>query len=506
MVRSLVTAAVRGALALVLAVSVVAPPLGARSQALASFPIMPLERVQQFIAAAQQQLDYLPGEVLVKFRDGVGADGRQRALMAVGSRVQEDGLRWIGNFAVVRDASRTDARELASAYAMQPEVEMAEPNYLGRTQGVPNDPSFNQRQWNLQQLKMPAAWDIAGGGTADVTVAVLDSGITAVAPQTFSALTWNGNLNPPQIVSFAFPVAPSPDFSLGRFRNPADFSSNPIFPGTNVIDSDGHGTHTASTVGESTDNGVALAGMAYNATIMPVKVCTSYWDVQFSMSARGIPGYAPLGSGGCDVAALVNGIFYAADNGANVINISLGGFSNSNFLFNALQYAVDQGVFIAISNGNSYASGNAASYPAAFAPQIDGVMSVAAVDRNNNHAWYSTSNAQTEITAYGGDVRSSEVNGIWQVTINFDDSDPEFVIFPRFDRYEERGFQGTSMAAPHVAGLAALLHSRRILSPEAKEAHIIATARDLGPSGRDNDSGHGLIQPRTALFGFGIRR
>jgi subtilisin family serine protease len=92
------------------------------------------------------------------------------------------------------------------------------------------------------------------------------------------------------------------------------------------------------------------------------------------------------------------------------------------------------------------------------------------------------------------------------VTLSFAATDPETVIFPRFDAYQEHSFQGTSMASPHVAGLAALLHSRGIISPAAKEGVIIGTALDVGSSGRDDQSGHGLIQPRTAVAGLAVRR
>jgi subtilisin family serine protease len=95
---------------------------------------------------------------------------------------------------------------------------------------------------------------------------------------------------------------------------------------------------------------------------------------------------------------------------------------------------------------------------------------------------------------------------IWQTTLAPSDADPESVVFPRFDRYAEVGFAGTSMAAPHVAGTAALLISQGITSPAAVEALLEKTARDLGAKGRDPEFGFGLIQPRTALFGFGVAR
>jgi serine protease len=478
-------------------------PLTARSPQLRTYPVLPLARAMQFTEAAERQLDYLPGEVLVKFRDGVGAGGQARAVDAVRGRPLGDGdFRWAGDVAVVRDLAQRDARALAAAMMAQPEVEYAEPNWLGTTQAIPNDPSYAGRQWNLQQLRMPAAWDIAPGGNSSVVVAIVDSGVTAVAPETLRAKTWSGSA----IVDIDVPVGPSPDLPIGRFTRPADFIASESSPSSFVFDSDGHGTHVAGTVGQATNNGISLAGMAYNVTIMPIKVCRTYWDRQFTRSANGIGGFEPVTPSSCPTSATAAGIRYAADNGAHVINMSLGGFPQSTTLQNALAYAVNAGVFVAISNGNSFEEGNEPSYPAAFAPSFQGVMSVASFTRNNTKAWYSTTNAMTEIAAYGGDLRTGSANGIWQMTLAAGVTDPETVIFPRFDQYQEHSFQGTSMASPHVAGLAALLHSRGILTPAAKEAVIIGSALDVGATGRDNQAGHGLIQPRDALFGRGIRR
>jgi serine protease len=267
-----------------------------------------------------------------------------------------------------------------------------------------------------------------------------------------------------------------------------------------VIDTEGHGTHVAGTVGEDTNNGVGLAGIAYNVKIMPLKVCQSYWDVQFARSAAGIPGFTPQGAGGCPVDATAAAIRFAADNGAKVINMSLAGPSPSITERDAITYAVGRGVFIAMANGNEYESGNPIEYPAAFAQDIDGAMAVAATTRLNTRAYYSNTGPQTEIAAPGGDPR--EGSAIWQMTINQADAN-SLLVFPSFNRYQELGIQGTSMASPHVAGVAALLVSRGISNPATIEAMLKKTARDLGVPGRDNEFGYGLIQPFAALFGLG---
>ena len=104
-------------------------------------------------------------------------------------------------------------------------------------------------------------------------------------------------------------------------------------------------------------------------------------------------------------------------------------------------------------------------------------------------------------------MRDGGVAGtIWQAGLNPSDYDPHSVIFPRFDRYVELPEQGTSMATPHVAGVAALVYSQGVKDPAAIEKLLEATAQDLGATGRDNEFGYGLIQPRAALRGFGIAR
>ena len=455
------------------------------------------DQLAAYTEAAERKLPYLPGQVLVRFKTGISRTEQQRALSAIASAPDAGRLEWVGEVALLKDAGQSDAEALARQLSAQPEVAYAEPNYLHRMRSTPNDPSFTSRQWNLTSINMPRAWDITKGGSAQVIVAVIDSGVTSVPPANYTARTWNGS----SIVTFSVPVAPSPDFDLSRFVSPRDFTVSLTAPPTTVIDTEGHGTHVAGTVGENTNNGIGLAGIAYNVKIMPLKACESYWDVQFARSAAGIPGFTPIGSEGCSAAAVAAAVRFAADNGAKVINISIGSSSPSFTERDAILYAVARGVFVAMSNGNAGHLGNPVNYPAAFASEIDGAMSVAATNRTNSRAFYSTTNIYTEIAAPGGDDRDF----IWQYSIRAADSDEEnlSLLFPRFDRYEETASAGTSMASPHVAGLAALLVSRGITNPATIEGILRQTARDLGTPGRDNEFGYGLIQPFAALFGLG---
>jgi serine protease len=464
--------------------------------------------------ARRLRLAYIPNQVVVRFRDGVNRGGQQRALTALRSRPSVDELEWAGPVAIVTDLNQPNAAILAQQLREQPEVEYAEPNYLYRTTLTPNDTGYAPRQWNFSALDMPRAWDINPGASSSIIAAVLDTGVTTSdAPRTFK--TWNGSA----IVNVQVPFAINPDLAGSRLVSPYDFA---FIDGATVLDMEGHGTHVASTVGEDTNNALFDAGIAYNARIMPVKVCTSYWEIQFAMSANNIPGFTPISEdGGCLNATVAAGIRYAADNGARIINISIGGPAPSATLESALRYAVDRGVFIAISAGNDFEDGNPTMYPAKYAETINGVMAVASVGRGLRHAYYSTSGSFVEITAPGGDSRANGTDGqVFQSTLRPADSDPRTVVFPRFDRYAEIGLQGTSMASPHVAGIAALLLSQLgpAATPALLEEILKKTARPCdmsscdpaatggGALGRNDLFGVGLIQPRTALFGRGLRR
>src|SRR5262249_37862008 len=143
---------------------------------------------------------------------------------------------------------------------------------------------------------------------------------------------------------------------------------------------------------------------------------------------------------------------------------------------------------------------------------LDGVMAVGAVGRSLNRSFYSSTGPHMEISAPGGDDRDGGAAGmIWQTTIFHADSDPESVILPRFDRFAESAYEGTSMATPHVAGVAALVISQGVTRPAAVESLLRKTARPLGTPdpatpGRNEEYGFGLIQPRAALLGFGLAR
>ena len=165
-----------------------------------------------------------------------------------------------------------------------------------------------------------------------------------------------------------------------------------------------------------------------------------------------------------------------------------------------------RGVFVAIAAGNEFEEGNPTSHPASFGPEIAGVMSVGAIGRNQQRAFYSNTGTYVEIAAPGGNSRDGGAAGmIYQQTLN-PSTFGVTLIAPRFDVFQEAPFQGTSMASPHVAGLAALLISQGITNPATVEAAIRHFAKDLGTAGRDNEFGDGLIDARATLRGLGLLR
>jgi serine protease len=273
-------------------------------------------------------------------------------------------------------------------------LESAEPNYIYSSFGnKPNDPDY-AKQWNLEAINAPDAWKIGKG--KGVVVAVIDTGVTQVKDLSNT------------------PFVPGYDFVNNRAK--AD-------------DDNGHGTHVAGTIAQSTNNRYGVAGIAYEAKIMPLKV----------LSAQG--------SG--TTADIAEAIRFAADHGAGVINMSLGGGGESKVMQEAIDYAHSKGVVIIAAAGN--ARRNAAEYPARYRH----VIGVSATDAQSVKAPYSNYGAGVDIAAPGGNTQAGESGGILQETIDRRTGQSSF-----------KYFQGTSMAAPHVAGVAAAIKSIGIKQPD----------------------------------------
>ena len=439
------------------------------------------------------------GSIILKFRSGTTSEARRAILAQVGGTTMR-ALPYAAFDLVSIDAT-IDPERAAQMLDAQADVEYAQARYRVRPAFVPNDPLYS-RQWNYPVIDMERAWDINPGATSSITVAVLDSGV-AYRSGVFGfnsrafRLTANGPVYP-ALGFISVPFAAAPELGgVDRFVAPRDF----IWDNNTPLDLDGHGTHVSGIIGQLTNNGIGVAGMAFNVRLMPVKVVSGDWDLIFNSPFEGTD----------DVVA--RGIRYAVDNGARVLNLSIGRTGRpAPVVQAAIASAVSRGAFIVVAAGNGFESGNTVGRLAEFAPQIDGMVAVGAIGRDRQRAYYSNTGSYVELVAPGGDSRVGGREGtILQQTFDFDLvetylSGPTGYQAPRFDSFAYEFLQGTSMAAPHVAGFAALLMQQGITSPAAIEAIMKRYATDLGPSGRDDEYGYGLINPRAALRGLGLAK
>lgn len=343
--------------------------------------------------------------------------------------------------------------ELQQALAADPGTEYAELNYVAAITDeplfappalTPNDPLY-QYQWHMRLIQMEAAWDISQG--ENIKVAVIDTGVAYETFQTFNQ---------------------APDLSGTRFEPGYDFVNNDA----HANDDNGHGTHVAGTIAQTTNNGQGVAGVAFRATVIPVKV----------LDAQGQGSYATI----------IQGITFAVDRGARVINLSMSGPSDSQALRDAVRYARQRGVLVVAAAGNR-------SGPVEFPAAIDEVLAVGSVRLDGSRAPYSNFGPQVDLAAPGGD------NGVDQDGDGFKDGILQQTFRAgQVNNFEYLFFQGTSMAAPHVSGVAALLLSKVPTASLAEiENALFTTARDLGPAGRDAETGFGLVQAADALRALG---
>jgi serine protease len=289
----------------------------------------------------------------------------------------------------------------------------------------PNDPMYKS-QWHFDMVNAEGAWAMSKG--KDVVVAVIDTGVSA------GKLTNGKKTKFPRV----------PDLRKTEFVKGWNFVAKNADPS----DGNGHGTHVAGTIAQSTNNKFGVAGLAYEAKIMPIKV----------LSDRG------FGS----VGDIANGIRFAADNKAKVINMSLGGGMYSATLARAVKYAHDKGVTVVCAAGNG--GREKVEYPAAY----PGCVAVSALGPDGKLAFYSSYGKELDIAAPGGDTRvdlnrDGIPDGVLQDTIARGDPTAHG-FFP---------FQGTSMATPHVAAAAALVIAQGVTDPNEVEQTMQASAKKL---------------------------
>ena len=377
--------------------------------------LAPLTRLAAASAHAGQAR-FVPGQILIKPKAGVneaefaaklhGHGGRQRAA------IQKLNIRLVSV-----DEAKVEA--VLAQLRRDPRIEFAERDYLAEAAFTPNDPHLlNGNAWHHAKIQAPAAWDTTTG-SSNVIVAVLDSGVNAAHPD------------------LAARLVPGYDFVWGDADPADDF---------------GHGTAVAGVVAAAGNNGIGVAGVAFNARVMPVKV----------MNSSGFAAYS----------AIAQGIHFAVDRGARVINISIAGTSASAALQDAINYASSSNVIVVAAAGNN---GNSISlYPAA----CSNVVAVSATTANDTLANFSNFGSHLTLSAPG--------QGIWTTTRDLTTS--------------YAAWNGTSFASPVVAGVAALMMSAK---PSLSGAQVISiltqTADDLGAAGFDATFGHGRVNAARAV-------
>jgi serine protease len=423
---------------------------------------------------------YSSSSLVVGFDTGTSADaGSASIASASAGSVEAGGPR----SAVVKLGKGETLKDAASKLAAQPGVEYVKPNYLARISAddtwVPNDPGrgtaaggWQATQWNFDSqygINVLPAWRKLRGlqrsGGRGAVVAIVDTGVAFENWSKFKR---------------------SPDLAGVKIKSPHDFLDHDKHP----EDRNGHGTHVASTVFEQTDNGLAVTGIAYGATLMPIR----------ALNARGLG----------DEMTVARAIRFAADRGADVINLSVEfdvslTASDLPAIVSAMRYAKRKRSLVVAAAGNQEA--NRVAYPA----RSDNALSVGATTVSGCLADYSDHGSGLDLVAPGGggDTFDLDVTEGSTDPTNCKVTHPAVPIYQMTFLRNVRQFslpgiyQGTSMASPHVSGTAALVIASGILgknpTPAALQAHLEATATDLGAPGFDLHYGHGIVNAAAAV-------
>jgi len=391
----------------VLAAAVLVSGVGASTPALANGKDTTTPSVK---TPAVDQIDDRSDELIIKYREG--ADLEKLAGKHNGKVGKKLGQLKMG---VVKLPKGADKKAAMAKLQEDPDVEYVELNHSFQVDLTPNDPLY-PNLWGMSKIKADQVWDITTGSPA-ITIAVVDTGVDTTHPDLVANL-------------------------VGGY--------NTITENTDTDDDHGHGTHVAGTAAGVINNGVGVAGVAGTSKIMPIK----------AMGASG-SGY------NSDIA---EGVVWAADNGAKVINMSLGSSTFTQSLQDAINYAYGKGCLVVVAMGNDNTS--ALHYPAA----MSNVVAVGATDPNNARATFSNYGNHNDVVAPGTSIYSTTFDGGYGYK------------------------QGTSMATPHVAGVAALVWSQRPnLTPGQLERVLQLSAVDLGTAGKDMYFGYGLVDTLAAL-------
>ncbi len=401
---------------------------------------------------------YVPGEFLVKFKSNVS----EQTIETLNS---SNGVSTIytspyTGFRRLKAPSDVTVADMVEIYQANSNVEYAEANYIAYAMKAPSDELY-PHQWHLYNtsyggINVESAWTISTGSGA--IVAILDTGI---AYEDYSEKN-------PAVSNRSYQQAP--DLADTFFVAGYDFVNHDEHPNDDSVS--GHGTHIAGTVAQSTHNGIGTAGVAFNAYLMPVKVLDNY----------GVGTYADI----------AEGIIWATENGAHVINLGLGGSEPSTVLEEAIAYAYNRGVTLVAAAGNDGIGG--VGYPAAY---DDYVITVGATRYDETLAYYSNYGLSLDLVAPGGDL-------------NVDQNEDDYGDGILQQAYKIEGYgtiswdyifmEGTSMAAAHVSGVAALLIANgNATSPAEVREALESTAEDKGTAGWDISYGWGIVDAYAAL-------
>lgn len=430
-----------------------------------SLPALAITKEKYFDKNINQYVDVAAGEIIVKFKSNISKQ-------SVSKINDENSIRIVREIpsSIKLLSARTEGKltssveDLLNKYKNDPRVEYAHPNFiLYAMKTTPNDPSY-ALQWALPQIKADLGWDIEKGSSS-VVIAVIDSGVE-LAHEDLADKIWKNEK----------------ENSGNNKNNGVDDDKNTYvddYQGWDFIDWDnspndsfGHGTHVGGIAAANTDNSKGIAGVSWNSKIMPVRILN--------------------GSGEGNSFDFILGMRYAADSGAKVINLSLGGPSSSESENEAVQYAHNKGCVIIAAAGNQ---GDSTIY---FPASFKNVISVGSVDKNDLKSDFSNYNAFVDVCAPGGEGSRNDA------TAN---------IYSSFITGTYTYEAGTSMAAPYVAGLASLIFSKNPnWTNKQVEEQIISTVDDLGPAGRDDYFGYGRInvfkalntEPVSSTFGSSI--
>ncbi|MFB4326521.1 S8 family peptidase [Priestia sp. BR_2] len=378
---------------------------------------------------------FYENEIVVSFQN----EPSKQQLLDISKEISCETPRKLG-YAYVFRSKDMDYQKLRSYFQQKWKIKYTEPHYIYLTNdrspqsrvnsdfpdganaqvNIPNDLLFSEYQWNLPVIETNRGWDLSKG-SEDVIIAVIDTGVDLQHSDLDGQLVEGYNI-------------------VEKDKQP--------------LDDVGHGTHVAGIIGALVNNGEGVAGVSWYNKIMPVKALD--------------------GSGSGTTYAVAEGIIWATDHGAKVINMSLGNYADSQFLHDAVKYAYDRDVVLVAASGND--NTERPGYPAAY-PEV---LAVAATDSNQKRAEYSNYGDYIDVAAPGTNIAST------------------------FPGNQYAALSGTSMASPHAAAMAGLIRS---LNPDLTNQEVmdvmINQAVDLGDKGRDKYYGHGQIDIFQSLKAVG---